>query len=193
MHTKRGATILRPRHTLVLAIWLAVLVASDEPPQTPIVWKNLFAKAPTISRSTTEVQDEGMDLVGEPLEDKAPDVPSPEELPSAGDAEEFGPGLEKIRDAFAKANSNPQDKTLKSLKDWDFMPTVGKDESNSFYFGRNQDDAAVLASGRALQPDDALAAVPDAGGSTLKQRMAMALCKQVQFNQPDYALSLIHI
>ena len=48
--------------------------AHDEPPQTPIVWKNLFAKAPTISRSTTEVQDESTDLVGEPLEDKAPPV-----------------------------------------------------------------------------------------------------------------------
>ena len=128
---------VRPRAALLLA---SVLLASAvaPPKQKPVVWKNLFAKTATISRTTAEV-DSG-DMLGDALEDDKPatalEPPSPQELPSAGDGEEFAPGMAKVRDAFLKANSQPKDAQLKSLKDWDFMPTIGKDASNSFYFGR---------------------------------------------------------
>ena len=183
-----------------ITLFLVAVAVAEPPPRQgpPVVWKNLFAKTATVSKATTEVDDGGSDdFLNEAAAPKNTlEPPSPEELPSAGEGEEFAPGMAKVRDAFVKANQNPEDGNLKSLKDWDFMPTVGKDASNAFYFGRNPDDAAVatnkagaLAPGHSEDDEAALAAVPDAGGNTQKQRFAMAMCKQVQFNQPDYANS----
>ena len=83
---------------------------------------------------------------------------------------------------------------LKKLADWDFLPTVGKDVTNAFYFGRNPDyAAATAAAARGPQSGDeagaaaVLASDPDGHGSLQAQRFAMALCKHVQFNQPLYA------
>lgn len=187
----------KTKTTLFFLSVLAAAAVAEPPPRQgpPVVWKNLFSKTATVSKATTEVDDGGSDLLNE---DAAPkntlEPPSPQELPSAGEGEEFAPGMAKVRDAFMKGSQNPEDANLKSLKDWDFMPTVSKDASNAFYFGRNPDDAAVatnkagaLAPGHSEDDEAALAAVPDAGGSTQKQRFAMAMCKQVQFNQPDYA------
>ena len=148
-------------------------------------WRNNFEAAPSLGGAEPAF---GGRASSASSEDASAALAEP---PSAGDSDEFGPDLARVRAAFSRRGSGKdKDLELKKLADWDFLPTVGADVTNAFYFGRNPDYAAARGAPAASDDPAAaalLAGVPDGHGSLQAQRFAMALCKHVQFNQPLYA------
>ena len=155
-----------------------------EPPPRIAVWRDLYSKTPALPSSVDGGSDGG--LLGESGggvdgSDSAPEltetsISSDDFHPESPGA--LAPALERIQKAFkAGGRTMRDDRALKALADWDFLPSLNADGTNSFYFGT---DATAPA-------DGLLAPAPDPDLPIQKQRMAMALCKTVQTDQPNYA------
>lgn len=134
-------------------------------PPPRAVWKNLYDRAPT----TGDSRRGGWGSAEKEIVSESESAAQP-----AITSDDFQGALPRTS---PRARKRGHDQALKELADWDFLPTPGTGEKpNEFYFGK--DDASEPPT-----PDEASLRTP----TLQQQRMAMALCKYVQFNQAEYA------